>query len=94
MQQVLETPDIQDEEQSDVAVEDSLASISSDKQVAAATEKTRQPITLLRSIISVFTGSNPEYIPEEYSAIIKRKETPIDHLYRTDPYLCIRTLSG
>jgi hypothetical protein len=94
MQRVLETPGFQDEEQSDVAIEDSRASIPSHERAAAATEKTHQPITLLRSVMSVFTGSKPEYIPEEYSAIIKRKETPIDHLCRTDPYLCIRVLSG
>ena len=94
MQQVLETPDIQDKEQRDVAIEDSPSSTPSHERAAAATEKTRQPITLLRSVMSVFIGSKPEYIPEEYSAIIKRKETPIDHLCRTDPYLCIRTLSG
>jgi len=94
MQQVLETPSIQDEEQSYVAIEESPASIPSQERVAAATEKTRQPITLLRSVVSVFTRCKPEYIPEEYSAIIKRKEMPIDHLCRTDPYLCIRGLSG
>jgi hypothetical protein len=94
MQQVLETPGIQDEEQSYVAIEESPASIPSQERAAAATEKTRQPITLLRSVMAVFTGSKPEYVPEEYSAIIKRKETPIDHLCRTDPYLCIRALSG
>jgi hypothetical protein len=44
--------------------------------------------------MSVFTGSKPEYVPEEYSAIIKRKETSIDRLCCTDPYLCIRALSG
>lgn len=93
MQQVLETPDIQDEKQSDVAL-DSSASIPSHERAVAATEKTHQPITLLRSVISVFTGSKPEYIPEEYSAMMKRKETPIDYLCRTDPYLCIRALSG
>jgi len=94
MQQVLETPGIQDEEQPYVAIEDSPASIPSHERAAAATEKPYQPITLLRSVMSVFTGSKPEYIPEEYSAIIKRQETPIDHLCRTDPYLCIRALSG
>jgi hypothetical protein len=94
MQQVLETPGIQDEEQSYVAIEESPASIPSQERAAAATEKTHQPITLLRSVMSVFTGSKPEYIPEEYSAIIKRQEMPLDHLCRTDPYLCIRALCG
>jgi hypothetical protein len=94
MPQVLETLGIQDEEQNDVAIEESTASIPSYERAAAATEKTRPPITLLRSVMSVFTGSKPEYIPEEYSAIIKRQEMPLDHLCRTDPYLCIRALSG
>jgi hypothetical protein len=94
MPQVLETPDIQDEERSAVAIEDSPTLIPSHERAAAAIEKTHQPITLLRSVMSVFTGSKPEYIPEEYSAIIKRQEMPIDHLCRTDPYLCMRALSG
>lgn len=94
MQQVLETPDIQDEEQNYIAIEDSPASIPSDEGAAVATEKTRQPIALLRSVMSVFAGSKPESIPEEYSAILKRQEPSIDHLCRTDPYLCIRALSG
>ena len=92
MQQVLETPGRQDEEQSYVAIEDSLASVPSHERATA--EKTHQPITLLRSVMSVFTGSKPEYVPEEYGAIIKRQESPIDHLCRTDPYFCIRAFSG
>jgi hypothetical protein len=94
MQQVLETPDSQDEDQSYVAIEDRLASVPSHERAAATTEKTHQPITLLRSVMSVFTGSKTEYVPEEYSAIIKRQEPPIDHLCRTDPYFCIRAFSG
>jgi len=94
MQQVLETSDSQDEDQSYVAIEDSLASIPSHERAAATTEKTHQPITLLRSVMSVFTGSKPEYVPEEYDALIKRQESPIDHLCRTDPYFCIRAFSG
>jgi len=90
MQQVLETPEIQDEEF--IAIEDSP--IPSHERVAAATEKTRPPITLLRSILSVFTRSKSEYIPKEYSAILERPEPPIDYLSRTDPCLCIRSLSG
>jgi hypothetical protein len=89
MQQVLETPEIQDTEFT--TIEDSQ--IPSHKRGAAATEKTHQPISLLRSVVSVFTGSRPEYIPEEYVAIVERQESSIDHLCRTDPYLCIRTLS-
>jgi hypothetical protein len=91
MQQVLETPDIQGET-AFIAVEE--RPIPSPERAAATTENTRQPIiTLLRSIRSVFTGSRPEYIPKEYRAIVERHDTPIDHLCRIDPGLCIRSLS-
>jgi len=89
MSQVLETPKIQDEEF--IAVEESL--IPSPERAESVTEKTHQPITLLRSILSIFTRSKPEYIPKEYSTILERPEPPIDYLCRTDPYLCMRTLS-
>ena len=89
MSQVLDTPKIQDE--ACIAVETSR--IPSPKRAESVTETTHQPITLLRSILSIFTGSKPEYIPKEYGAILERPELPLDYLCRTDPYLCMRTLS-
>jgi len=89
MSQVLETPKIQDEEF--IAVEESL--IPSPERAESVTEKPHQPITLLRSILSVFTASKPDYIPKEYGLVRERHDTPIDHLCRIDPSLCMRTLS-
>ena len=89
MSQVLETPKIQDEEV--ITVEKSR--IPSPERAQSVTETTPQPITLLRSILSIFAGSKPEYIPKEYSTILERPELPLDYLCRTDPYLCMRTLS-
>lgn len=89
MSQVLETPKIQDEEVIAVAER----RIPSPERAESVTEKTHQPITLLRSILSVFTGSKPEDIPKEYGTILERPEPPLDYLCRTDPYLCMRTLS-
>lgn len=92
MPQVLDTPDIRDEQER-IADEESLA--PSPERSESAPEKTHQPTTLLRSILSVFTASQPdEYIPKEYSPILERPEPPIDYLCRTDPYLCMRALSG
>jgi hypothetical protein len=89
MSQVLETPNIQDE--ACIAVETSR--IPSPERAESVTAKTHPPITLLRSILSIFTGSKPEYIPKEYGPILERPELPLDYLCRTDPYLCMRTLS-
>ena len=91
MSQVLEAPDIQDEEEF-IAIED--RPLPSPERVATATENTRKPMTLLRSILSVFTESKPDYILKEYSALLERPEPPIDYLCRTDPYLYMRALSG
>jgi hypothetical protein len=90
MQQVLETSDIQDAEF--IATEE--IPLPSPERVVAETETTRQPNTLLRSILSVFIGPKPEYIPKEYSTLLERPEPSIDHFCRTDPYLYMRTLSG
>jgi hypothetical protein len=89
MSQVLDTPKIQDEKV--ITVETSR--IPSPKRAESVTETTPQPITLLRSILSVFTGSKPENVPKEYGLLGERHDTPIDHLCRIDPSLCMRTLS-
>jgi hypothetical protein len=90
MQQVLEAPEMRDEQEL-IAIED--RPVLSPERSAAATETTRQPISLLRSILSVFTGSKPEDIPKEYGLMRERYDTPIDHLSRIDPCLCMRTIS-
>jgi hypothetical protein len=90
MSQVLDAPENRDKE-AFIAVEESR--IPSPKRAESVTEKPRQPITLLRSILSVFTASKPDAIPKEYGLVGARHDTPMDHLCRIDPSLCIRTLS-
>ena len=90
MSQVLETPEIRDKE-AFIAVEESR--IPAPERAESVTEKPHQPITLLRSILSVFTASKPDYIPKEYGTMLERPELSLDYLCRTDPYLCMRTLS-
>ena len=90
MSQVLDTPENRDKEVF-IAAEESR--IPSPERAQSVTETTPQPITLLRSILSIFAGSKPESIPKEYSTLLERPELPLDYLCRTDPYLCMRTLS-
>ena len=90
MSRVLDTPKIRDKEAL-IAVEESR--IPSPERAESVIEKPHQPITLLRSLLSVFTPSKPEYLPKEYGLVGERHDTPIDHLCRIDPSLCIRTLS-
>ena len=89
MSQVLDTPENQNE--ACIAVE--TGQIPPPERAESVTQTTHQPIPLLRSILSVFAGSKPEYIPKEYSTLLERPELPLDYLCRTDPYLCMRTLS-
>jgi hypothetical protein len=90
MSQVLDTPEIRDKE-AFIAVEKSRR--PSPERAESVTEKPHQPITLLRSILSIFTASKPDCIPKEYGLVGERHDAPIDHLCRIDPSLCIRTLS-
>jgi hypothetical protein len=90
MSQVLDTPEIQDDTAL-ISVEEHL--VSSPERTVSVTKKPHQPITLMRSILSVFTWATPNNIPKEYGLIGERHDTPIDHLCRIDPSLCIRTLS-
>ena len=90
MSQVLETPEIRDKE-AVIAVEASR--IPAPERAESVSEKPHQLITFLRSILSVFTRPTPDDIPKEYGLIGERHDTPIDHLCRIDPSLCMRTLS-
>ena len=90
MSQVLDTPKIRDKEAL-IAVEESR--IPSPERAESITERPYQPITLLRSLLSVFTASKPECLPKEYGRVGERHDTPIDHLCRIDPSLCMRALS-
>jgi hypothetical protein len=90
MSQVLDTPEIRDKE-AFIAVDKSP--VPSPERAESVTEKPHQLIPFLRSILSVFTASKPEYLPKEYGLVGERYDTPIDHLCRIDPSLCMRTLS-
>ena len=90
MSQVLDTPEIRDKE-AFIAVKKSR--IPSPERAESVTEKPHQPITLLRSILSVFTRATPNDIPKEYGLIGEQHDTHIDHLCRIDPSLCMRALS-
>jgi len=82
MQQVLEAPECQDEER--YAIEDG----------SSTAEPPRQPISLLRAIISVFSRPKSRHIPL-YNGVPKpRYESAVDRICRIDPYIYIRAIAG
>lgn len=93
MQQVLEAPEIQDEERSPIAIEDGHTWVNPQAWAAPTAEKTRQPITWLRSVMSASTRPRSQHIPR-YAAPTEQQESALDHICRIDPYLYIRALSG
>jgi hypothetical protein len=83
MQQVLEAPEYQDEERHAIAIEDG----------DSAAEPTRQPASLLRAIVSVFTRPRSRHLPTHTVVAKPRYESAVDRLCRIDPYLYIRAIS-
>jgi hypothetical protein len=84
MQQVLEAPECQDKERHAIAIEDGFSTA----------EPLRQPTSLLRAIISVFSRPKSRHIPV-YNGVPKpRYESAVDRICRIDPYLYIRAIAG
>ena len=94
MQQVLEAPETQDDATiSTTDIYPAAPSYPERAQVSKAAKRNRQPSSLWRSIMSIFTGSEPRYIPA-CADTRAQYDTAIDHLSRIDPYLYIKALSG
>jgi hypothetical protein len=90
MQQVLEAPEIRDAECISTAVSGDCATEPSQKREVGAiekAEKTRQPITLLRPIISAFTKTKPQHMLDDAAVYREQRELPIDRICRTNPFL-------
>lgn len=93
MQQVLEAPEMRDEERSSIAIEDGYPKAGPAARATSQVKPHRQPTSLLRAIMAALTSRGTEPIPE-YAAITPRHESAIDRVCRVDPYLYIRALSG
>lgn len=83
MQQVLEAPQIQDEARKPIAIDNG----------GSAAKQTQPPVTLLRSVMSVFVQPRPQHIPAGADTVIPH-ESALDRISRIDPYLYIRSLAG
>jgi hypothetical protein len=84
MQRVLEAPEYQDKERHAIAIEDGYS----------AAESSRQPISWLRAIRSLFTRPKSRHLPV-YTGVPKPGyESAVDRICRVDPYLYIRAIAG
>ena len=94
MQQVLEAPETQDHEYIATAeVYPAAPSFQTDAKTIEAADKTRQPFSLWRSILAIFVGPEPQYIPA-CADTRAQYDTAVEHISRVDPYLYIKALSG
>jgi len=83
MPQVLEAPPIQDETRNAIAIHDG----------DSVAEPTCSPVTLIRSVMSVFTQPRPQSIPA-CADTTAQYESALDHICRTDPYLYTQAITG
>ena len=90
MQQVLEAPETQEHEF--LATVEAYP-VAPSPQWETKTTKARQPFSLWRSILSLFRGSEPQYMPA-CADTRAQYDTAIEHMSRVDPYLYIKALSG
>jgi hypothetical protein len=96
MQQVLEASEIQNNaliSSVDGAGYPVSHSQTREARVTGAAEKTRHLVTLWRSIMSVFTWAESQYIPV-CARTQAQHDSALGHISRIDPYLYIKSLAG
>lgn len=93
MSQVLEAPELLDETQVTLTLNEGHPAVSPHGRATSSADTHRRPLAALRAILSGFTRPRLHAIPA-CADTTAQYESALDHICRLDPYFCSKALSG